>query len=454
MEEEDVVREEHGFALARTGQQGNEMALAGQAARAKAEIESAYVIAMNRPRSVDTARLQILQACRRPAFADSARYKKPVGNKQIEGTGEWVKSYAEGPSIRFIETAIQAYRNIRATASVVFEDDEKRIISVTVTDLENNLSFTKEVTIKKIVERNFLKKGAVVIYERENTNGKKVYGVQATEDEMLVKQGAIESKLIRENGRRLIPQDIIEEAMEVVDKTIHDRTAKDPEAAKKAVLDAFASLNVMPGDLEEYLGHSVRACSPAEISDLRKVYTTINSGEATWQSYIDKKTGDDGGNGKSPEKGKVPNMKPGPTPEPKGKPKMQYQTSPELPKEDLEPIKELMDEPDPLFLQPVQKEPQQTEPAKEPAKENDNKAILKAFNGLIKKANATVNPETILNLVIEGQAHIKPEQMAGILAERGFENIDALMKGVQNKTVISKKVRDILQAMYNLAEME
>lgn len=54
----------------------------------------------------------------------------------------------------------------------------------------------------------------------------------------------------------------------------------------RAEVDAFAVLRVMPSDLARYLGHDVGTPSPAEVDDLRAVYTAINTGETTWTAIM------------------------------------------------------------------------------------------------------------------------------------------------------------------------
>jgi len=87
---------------------------------------------------------------------------------------------------------------------------------------------------------------------------------------------------------RLIPQDIIEDAKTQIRETLRAGAKADPEKAKKQVLDSFATIGVQPKNLEEYLKHGMDTVSPAEIVDLRAIYTTIKNGEATWKAYVDK----------------------------------------------------------------------------------------------------------------------------------------------------------------------
>ena len=125
-----------------------------------------------------------------------------------------------------------------------------------------------------------------MLSERINSYGDKVYLVKATEDEIMTKQAAAVSKALRNEGLRLIPQDIIEEAIERARETVKKRDKADPDAARKKLADAFASLRIMPADLEKYLGHPLGQTSPAELQDLRSIYQTIKDGEAKWSDYV------------------------------------------------------------------------------------------------------------------------------------------------------------------------
>jgi len=71
-----------------------------------------------------------------------------------------------------------------------------------------------------------------VLGERINSKNEKVYIVVATEQELMNKESAEASKVIRNNGLRLIPEHIIEEGIEEIRKTTKAGIDKDPEAAK------------------------------------------------------------------------------------------------------------------------------------------------------------------------------------------------------------------------------
>ena len=240
----------------------------------KARIQSAYVMALHKPRNVDQARTNILKACKRPGFAERVEFTKPIGKTEIRG-----------PSIRFAELALREWRNILTETQIVYEDEKVRRIKVYVTDLESNSTHSEEIVIEKTVERRN-PKDREIIAERTNSRGEKVYVVKATEDELHNKEAALVSKAIRNQGLRLIPSDIIDEAIETARATLRNRDAKDPDAAKKAVIDAFSELNIDPQDLEEYLGHKLDFVSPLELEKLRAIYRSIRDGEAQWIDYI------------------------------------------------------------------------------------------------------------------------------------------------------------------------
>jgi hypothetical protein len=205
-------------------------------------------------------------------------YQKPIGDAKITG-----------PSIRFAEEALRAAGNILAEAAVVFDDEERRIVRVTVTDLEANLSYPLDILVRKTIERRTIRQGQTAISRRLNSRGDLVYIIEATEDELLTKQQALTSKAIRTSGLRLIPSDIVEEAIAQVNATLKRSDAEDPAAAKKRVVDLFYAQGVGVRDIEEYLGHALEGSSPAEIGQLRLIWQAIKDGDTTWLATIEQK---------------------------------------------------------------------------------------------------------------------------------------------------------------------
>jgi len=266
--------------------QGKDLAVAASAAQAKAEIEAAYVMAERHPRNWEDVRARILDACKRPVFADGAEYKLPFG-KDDQGRSKNIT----GPSIRFAEVAIQAAQHVRISSCTIYEDDFQRKIRTTVTDMEANISYSKESVLDKTVERHAIKTGQTTIGQRVNSSGQIVYIIAATEADMLKKQGAEESKAIRTCGLRLIPEDIKEEAMRVARETVLSKIG-DPKETLHKIEDALRAYSVMPSDIAQYLGKPVEQLTKADAVELIAIHTAIRDGQAKWQDYMDAKEED------------------------------------------------------------------------------------------------------------------------------------------------------------------
>ena len=283
-----IPREPGAGEVSRQGLASTELAVSGEtvasvlAARAKAEIEARYVIAMRRPRDWDEVRRRLLDACERPGFAGSATekvwgaawYSKPIG----EGV--------EGFSIRFAEEVLRCMGNLDARANVIWEDDEKRIVQVEVVDLESNISIPTTVVVRKTIERRFLRKGEIAISVRTNSRGEPVYLRAATDDEVLQMQNSAISKALRNGILRLLPGDIQAECRTRIMEIRHGDIARDPDGTRKKIVDAFAQLGVKPAELKRYLGHDIAASAPEEMGALRDLWKEIRDGNTTWGEVL------------------------------------------------------------------------------------------------------------------------------------------------------------------------
>lgn len=263
-----------------------ETASAYVAAQAKAVVEARYVMALQRPRNWDQVRQDLLKECKRPSFANnkSAYYRKPIGDG-VEGLG-----------IRFVEVALRCMTNVLVETTMIFEDDGKEIHRVSVTDLESNLTYPLDVRITKTVERSKPSDDGSYISVRKNSYNRNVYTVPATDDELLNKRAAQISKAIRTLGLRIIPGDMQDEAESIIKSIRLNEAARDPDAERKKIADAFAEIGVKAADLTEYLGHTLDTCSPTELVNLRGIYGAIRDGESSWKSVMENKAEQQAGN--------------------------------------------------------------------------------------------------------------------------------------------------------------
>lgn len=257
-----------------------ETAGTAMAAQAKAVVEARFTVALRFPRNDDEVRQRLIKECKRPSFAGVAIFSKPVGGKKIEG-----------PSIRFVEAALRISKNIDVQTPTIYDDREKRIVRVIVMDMESNTAYTQDLMIEKTVERKQLKQGEVAISSRLNSYGDTVHLVEANEDQLLVKQGALVSKAIRTSGQRLLPGDLVDEAMYMCRLTMKNADAQDPDAARNRVFDFFAELGVSLPDLIKWLGHEGKTLTTKELAELRAIAQSIKDGESTWREVMEEREG-------------------------------------------------------------------------------------------------------------------------------------------------------------------
>jgi hypothetical protein len=258
---------------------GIESAATAVASQAKAMVEARYTIALHRPRNWDQVRQDLLKECRRPTFANnkSAYYRKPIG-AGVEGLG-----------IRFVEVALRCMTNVLIETTMIFEDAQKEVHRVSVTDLEANVTYPLDVKVSKTVERSRPSDDGSYISMRINSYKKPVYTIPANDDDLLNKRAALISKAIRTLGLRIVPGDLCDEAEEIIKAVRMDEAARDPAAERKRIVDAFDGLGVKASQLADYLGHDIGACSPTELVNLRGLYGAIKDGEATWATVMENK---------------------------------------------------------------------------------------------------------------------------------------------------------------------
>lgn len=250
------------------------------AAQAKALVNARYQIALLKPRDWDQVRQKLLRDCERPRFAAAAVYSKPVGGGK----------FATGLSIRFAESAIRAMTNLQPEHLVLYDDEDQRITRIALTDIEANVCYSKDVVLEKTVERRELKPGQTAFSQRINSYGKPVYLVRATEDDLLTKEAAFASKVMRQHALRLLPADIQEECEEKVRSINAAKIKADPLAEKKKIIDSFEQIGIPVTELKKFLGvESLDRLEPRQIGSLREVFQAIRDGETSWRDVMDQR---------------------------------------------------------------------------------------------------------------------------------------------------------------------
>lgn len=251
-------------------------------AKETAEVQARYVMAYQRPRNYDLARIRMLSACKRGGFAEQAMYAKPIGSGKV----------AEGLSIRFAEEAARDWGNLFVSKSLVSDEPDKEVWRVYCVDLETNTTESEDVTVEKTVEQSYVRDGVPPLSVRTNSYGKPVYLYPTDEGRLVTKRRALLSKSKRAVVLANIPGEVQDECKAEIRRTRAEGD-RDPATARKKLVDAFAAINVMPTQLAEYLDHPVDQVTPAEMEDLRGIYGGLKSGDIeSWAEVMSGKHGD------------------------------------------------------------------------------------------------------------------------------------------------------------------
>jgi hypothetical protein len=245
-------------------------------AKATADIQARWVMAMRRPRNPKDVRQLITKECERPSFAKEAMYTIPRGGSKITGL-----------SIRFAEVAMRCMGNMSCEAQTLFDSDEERLVRVTATDYETNASWHRDITVKKTIERKQLQRGQRALRTRVNSYGDMIYIVDANDDDVATKEAAMISKAARTAILRLVPGNIQSECEKICEATMAKADARDPDAARNEVFDGFSKLDILPSDLEQWLGHAIERITPHETTELRNLWIAIRDGHISWESAVE-----------------------------------------------------------------------------------------------------------------------------------------------------------------------
>jgi hypothetical protein len=261
------------------------MAVAVSAAQARetAIVQARYVVAIQRPRSWEDVRSRALKEFSNPRLAanKSVIYSKPVGSER-----------KEGPGIRMAEVLMRCAGNLYLETPMISSNDDAEIYCVSITDMETNFTLSRNVEVKKQVERSSPSSDGHYFSMRKNSKGKATYLVRATESDMLNIREAAISKATRNVALRMMPVDLIEDCMERVRQVRADSTAQDPRGALRNMLYWYETAGVTPQMLSEYLGRPVDSATVAEIEELNAICGSILDKETTWGDVMSSRSQD------------------------------------------------------------------------------------------------------------------------------------------------------------------
>ena len=224
--------------------------------RAIAEVQAALVIAKQFPRNPIEAYDRIMNACQRPGLAQSAVYSYARGGTSVTG-----------PSIRLAEMLAQNWGNIQYGIRELSSENGESTVEAFAWDVETN---TRQTKVFQVPHIRYTRNGS-----KKLTDPRDIY-------ELVANNGA---RRLRACILGVIPGDVIDDAVNQCEKTIHASADTSPEAVQKLVA-AFEQFNVTKKDIEDYIQRRLDAITAANIVALRKIFTSLRDGMSSPKDWF------------------------------------------------------------------------------------------------------------------------------------------------------------------------
>ena len=175
------------------------------------EVEGAIIAAKRFPRNEDFALNRIRVACSRSRLAESAIYQYPRGGTTVDG-----------PSIRLAETLALCWGNIQKGVRELSSDEEKTKYEAYAYDIETNVRASRVFTVR---HGRYTRSGGF----KKVDDPRDIYEVVASHAARRLRACILE----------IIPQDIVEEALEFCEQTLEKIYAKEPIEGRRDKMFAF-----------------------------------------------------------------------------------------------------------------------------------------------------------------------------------------------------------------------
>src|SRR5690625_2264298 len=220
------------------------------ASREMEEVKGQIFMAKQFPRNVFDSERRILDACKRPALAQTAVYRYPRGGQSVEG-----------PSIRLAEVLAQNWGNLAFGIKELEQRNGESVAMAYAWDLETNVREEKVFTVPHV---------------RYSRNGTKKLNDPRDIYEMVANQG---SRRLRACILGIIPGDIVERAIEECNKTLMGQNKSPLKDRLKQALDGFKeNYRVTQEQIEERFGYNIEAFTERDLLELVKIFNSLKDG--------------------------------------------------------------------------------------------------------------------------------------------------------------------------------
>lgn len=255
-----------------SNQQNNSMITQGQAldhnipgqdmspdvAREVSRMQGMIVSAKRFPRDEDVAVQKILKACERPKLAESSMYSYARGGSEITG-----------PSIRLAESVAKYWGNLQYGIREVSQEGGESQLEAFCWDLETNTLSTKSF---KIPHKRHTRKGVKTL-----TDPRDIY-------ELTANFGA---RRLRACILAVIPQDIMEEAMDACTSTLRKGDGTPIADRIAGMLTNFKKYSITKEMIEKRVQKNLESINENDLISLRKIFFSLNDGMSKPGDWFD-----------------------------------------------------------------------------------------------------------------------------------------------------------------------
>lgn len=230
------------------------MAEVSEGTKEIAEIQAKMILARQFPRDINNCRKLIAAECQNIKLAEHAAYEFPRGNSVVRGA-----------SIRLVEMISRYYGNFIAGIKELSQTNKKATVRAYAWDLESNFADEKVFDVE---------------YIRSTQKG--TYSITDPRDkyEMMANMAARRKRACMQ---AIIPQYLIDEAMEICQKTLEKSIVGEkknlPEIRTK-MLEQFQVLAewITEDDFKTVCGKDFDKLNEKDIVKLRSLYNAIKDG--------------------------------------------------------------------------------------------------------------------------------------------------------------------------------
>ena len=230
-------------------------------ARAIAEVQGQMTLAKKFPRDEIRARDKILNSCMRKGLAEVSQFSFSRAGNEVTG-----------PSIDLLSVIAAHWGNLLHSWRELSRSNGQSEIEAFAWDMETNTKVSRTLTVKHIRDT---KKGPKAVTEERDIN------------ELCANWA---SRWVRTCLEKIIPPDIIDDAVNQCNATLNSNAEVTPERIKN-MIDQFSEFGVNKEMIEARIQRRVDAMTPSQLVSVSRIYKSLKDGMGKPEDWFDISTG-------------------------------------------------------------------------------------------------------------------------------------------------------------------